>query len=101
MYVTMLRTKTRTEAMQLNACKSDWLHRTTQTYSCSQLVGCLLTPEKGFQVVWQLRATSIAGVHGDVHSTTGVQLNLSVFKYKALDFGLDGQLDGQNLLCHN
>ncbi|KAA6429076.1 MAG: hypothetical protein FRX49_01186 [Trebouxia sp. A1-2] len=31
----------------------------------------------------------------------GVQLNLCVFKDKALDLGLDGQLDGEDLLGHH
>ena len=61
----------------------------------------LCTPEERLQVVRQLRAASIARVHGDVHSAARVQLNLCVLKDKALDLCLDGQLYGEDLLCYH
>lgn len=65
------------------------------------LIRAVPTPEECLQVIRQLGAASIAGVHGDVHRAAGVQLNLSVLEDKALDLGLNGQLDGQDLLCHH
>ncbi len=62
---------------------------------------CACTPEECLEVVRQLRAASIARIHGDVHCAAGVQLNLCVFKDKALDLGLYGQLDGEDLLGHH
>lgn len=58
-------------------------------------------PEERLQVIRQLRAAGIARVHGDVHRAARVQLDLRVLEDKALDLGLDGQLDGEDLLRHH
>ena len=64
------------------------------------LTGACPTPEERLEVIRQLRAAGVARVHGDVHRAARVQLNLGILKDKALDLGLDGQLDGEDLLRH-
>lgn len=58
-------------------------------------------PEQGFQVVWQLRAASIARVHGDEDIAGGAQRQLTPLEHEALHLGLDRHLDFQNLLGHH
>ena len=57
--------------------------------------------EQRLQVVGQLGAAGVAGVHRDVHVALRVQVQLRVLEHEALHLGHDGQLDGQNLLRHD
>lgn len=49
----------------------------------------------------RLLPTGIARVHGDHHRAGWAEFNLCVLKDKALKLGLDGKLDGQDLVCND
>lgn len=53
------------------------------------------------KVVWQLRATGIARVHGDEGIAGGHQPDLHPFKCEHAQLGGLGALDGQHLLSHH
>lgn len=57
--------------------------------------------EQSLEVVWQLRAAGIAGIHGDEDIAAGPQRKLAAFKDEALHLGLHRHLDFQHLLCHH
>lgn len=41
------------------------------------------------EIVWQLRASSVAGIHGNEHGAGGVQFELRPFKHQQLGMGSD------------
>lgn len=53
------------------------------------------------EVIWELRAASIAGVHGDEGIAGGHQPDLHSFKGEHAELGSLGTLDGQHLLGHH
>ena len=57
--------------------------------------------EERLQVVGQLGATGIAGVHGDGTPSTPFELHLRALKREPPKPGMDGALDVQHLLRHH
>mmetsp|Transcript_12959 Transcript_12959/g.30929 ORF Transcript_12959/g.30929 Transcript_12959/m.30929 type:complete len:662 (+) Transcript_12959:973-2958(+) len=53
--------------------------------------------EERLETLGQLRATQVAGVHGDECSTCGVEGNLITLQHEPLGLGLDGVDDGLEL----
>ncbi len=57
--------------------------------------------EQGFQVIWELRASCVARIHGDEAIACHFELKFGALKFKHLQTCCFGSLDCQDLLCNH
>eukprot|EP00967_Tisochrysis_lutea_P013817 scaffold15484_cov30-Tisochrysis_lutea.AAC.3 len=57
--------------------------------------------EERLEIVRELRAPSVSGIHCDEHSTRGIQANFSTLENESLLARHRRLLNGRDLLCHD